>query len=127
MRPRGGKLAALQRREGEHQVGALLYRRAALGAAACHQRLSGQGHGVVKSWRVVPGGTPQFGQGTAKVFKYTVELENGMDPTAFGGDDAFAAMVDQTLANPIAGPTTPSSRSSGSTPTAESSPTSASR
>ena len=44
-----------------------------------------------KSWQIVPGGTPQVGQGTAKVFKYTVEVENGMDPTAFGGDDAFAA------------------------------------
>jgi hypothetical protein len=53
-----------------------------------------------KSWQIVPGGTPQIGQGTAKVFKYTVEVENGMDPTAFGGDDAFAGMVDQTLANP---------------------------
>jgi hypothetical protein len=53
-----------------------------------------------KTWHVVPGGTPQVGQGTAKVFKYTVEVENGMDPTAFGGDDAFASMVDQTLANP---------------------------
>ena len=53
-----------------------------------------------KSWHVVPGVTPQVGQGTAKVFNYTVEVENGMDPTAFGGDDAFAAMVDQTLANP---------------------------
>ena len=47
-----------------------------------------------------PGSQPQAGQGTAKVFKYTVEVENGMDPIAFGGDDAFAAMVDQTLANP---------------------------
>jgi uncharacterized protein DUF3152 len=53
-----------------------------------------------KSWHVVPGSLPQVGQGTAKVFKYTVEVENGMDPTAFGGDDAFAAMADQTLANP---------------------------
>jgi Protein of unknown function (DUF3152) len=53
-----------------------------------------------KSWHTVPGGIPQIGLGTAKVFKYTVEVENGMDLTAFGGDDAFAGMVDQTLANP---------------------------
>jgi Protein of unknown function (DUF3152) len=53
-----------------------------------------------KTWRVVPGSTPQIGQGTAKVFKYTVEVENGLDPTGFGGDDALAGMVDQTLANP---------------------------
>ncbi len=53
-----------------------------------------------KTWHVVPGATPQVGQGTAKVFRYTVEVENGIDPTMFGGDDAFAQMVDQTLANP---------------------------
>ena len=53
-----------------------------------------------KSWRVVPGTTSQVGQGTAKVFRYTVEIENGMDPTMYGGDNAFAQMVDLTLANP---------------------------
>ncbi|MGA7051329.1 MAG: DUF3152 domain-containing protein [Mycobacterium sp.] len=53
-----------------------------------------------KTWHVVPGTTPQIGQGTAKVFKYTVEIEDGLDATMFGGDDAFAQMVDQTLANP---------------------------
>ena len=53
-----------------------------------------------KAWRVVPGTTPQIGQGTAKVFRYTVEIENGLDPTMYGGDNAFAQMVDQTLANP---------------------------
>ncbi|HWT48270.1 MAG TPA: DUF3152 domain-containing protein, partial [Mycobacterium sp.] len=53
-----------------------------------------------KAWHVVPGATPQVGQGTAKVFRYTVEVENGIDPTMFGGDNAFAQMVDQTLANP---------------------------
>jgi hypothetical protein len=53
-----------------------------------------------KTWHVVPGSTPQVGQGTAKVFRYTVEVEDGLDPTMYGGDDAFAQMVDQTLANP---------------------------
>ncbi|BBX95209.1 DUF3152 domain-containing protein [Mycobacterium lacus] len=53
-----------------------------------------------KTWRVVPGTAPQVGQGTAKAFKYTVEIENGLDPAMFGGDNAFAQMVDQTLANP---------------------------
>ncbi len=53
-----------------------------------------------KTWHVVPGTTPQVGQGTAKVFRYTVEVENGLDPTMFGGDNAFAQMVDQTLDNP---------------------------
>ena len=33
-----------------------------------------------KTWHVVPGTTPQVGQGTAKVFRYTVEIENGLDP-----------------------------------------------
>lgn len=53
-----------------------------------------------KTYRIVPGTTPQVGRGTAKVFRYTVEVENGLDPVVFGGDDAFAQMVDQTLANP---------------------------
>ncbi len=53
-----------------------------------------------KTWQVVPGTTPQIGQGTAKVFRYTVEIENGLDPAMFGGDIAFAQMVDQTLDNP---------------------------
>jgi len=53
-----------------------------------------------KTWHVVPGRTRQIGQGTVKVFKYTVEVENAVDPTMFGGDNAFAQMVDQTLANP---------------------------
>jgi Protein of unknown function (DUF3152) len=53
-----------------------------------------------KNWHIVPGATPQVGQGTAKVFRYTVEVENGLDLTMFGGDNAFAEMVDQTLGNP---------------------------
>jgi len=55
-----------------------------------------------KTWHVVPGTTPQFGKGAARVFHYTVEVENGLDPAMFGGDNAFAEMVDQTLANPKA-------------------------
>lgn len=53
-----------------------------------------------KTWRVVPGTTPQVGQGTAKTFTYTVEVEDGIDTTTFGGDDGFARMVSETLANP---------------------------
>lgn len=53
-----------------------------------------------KTYRVIPGTTPQIGQGTAKVFRYSIEIENGLDPTMYGGDSAFAQMVDQTLANP---------------------------
>lgn len=53
-----------------------------------------------KTWHVVPGTEPQVGQGSVKVVRYTVEVEDGIDATAFGGDDVFAAMVDQTLTNP---------------------------
>ncbi|WP_186242013.1 DUF3152 domain-containing protein [Mycobacterium simulans] len=53
-----------------------------------------------KTYHLIPGATAQVGQGTAKVFRYTVEIENGLDPTMYGGDSAFAQMVDQTLANP---------------------------
>ena len=53
-----------------------------------------------KTWHIVPGATPQVGEGTAKVFTYTVEVEDGVDTTTFGGDDGFARMVSETLANP---------------------------
>jgi hypothetical protein len=53
-----------------------------------------------KTWHIVPGTAPQVGQGTAKVFTYTVEVEDGIDTTSFGGDDGFARMVSETLANP---------------------------
>jgi Protein of unknown function (DUF3152) len=53
-----------------------------------------------KTWHIVPGNDPQVGQGTTKVFKYTVEVEDGIDTTSYGGDEGFARMVSQTLANP---------------------------
>jgi Protein of unknown function (DUF3152) len=53
-----------------------------------------------KTWHIVPGTEPQIGQGTAKVFTYTVEVEDGIDTTSFGGDENFVRMVSQTLANP---------------------------
>jgi hypothetical protein len=53
-----------------------------------------------KTWHIVPGAEPQVGQGTTKVFTYTVEVEDGIDTTSFGGDDGFARMVSQTLNNP---------------------------
>ena len=34
------------------------------------------------------------------MFTYTVEVEDGVDTTSFGGDEDFARMVSQTLANP---------------------------
>jgi hypothetical protein len=53
-----------------------------------------------KTWHIVPGNEPQVGHGTAKVFTYTVEVEDGIDTASFGGDDGFARMVSQTLGNP---------------------------
>jgi hypothetical protein len=53
-----------------------------------------------KTWHIVPGSTPKVGEGTAKEFTYTVEVEDGIDTTTFGGDDGFARMVTETLANP---------------------------
>jgi hypothetical protein len=35
-----------------------------------------------------------------KVFNYTVEVEDGIDTAPFGGDEAFARMVSETLSNP---------------------------
>ncbi|MBN9644449.1 DUF3152 domain-containing protein [Corynebacterium mendelii] len=42
----------------------------------------------------------QFGQGTEKVFTYTVEVEEGIPASHYGGDGAFAALVDATLSDP---------------------------
>ncbi|RNE48733.1 DUF3152 domain-containing protein [Corynebacterium alimapuense] len=40
------------------------------------------------------------GVGEELVMRYIVEVEDGVDTAGFGGGDAFAAMVDATLANP---------------------------
>ena len=53
-----------------------------------------------KTWHIVPGTTPKVGEGTAKTFTYTVEVENGVDTSSFGGDEGFARMVTETLDNP---------------------------
>jgi hypothetical protein len=42
----------------------------------------------------------ESGEGKKKTYTYVVEIEEGVDATAYGGGDAFAAMVDATLANP---------------------------
>ena len=52
------------------------------------------------TWHTVPGTTGQIGQGTERVFTYSVDVEDGMDTSSFGGDESFARMVEQTLANP---------------------------
>lgn len=53
-----------------------------------------------KTYREV--GTPgmQAGKGDQLVVRYVVEVERGVDTTAYGGDDAFAEMVDATLMDP---------------------------
>ncbi len=53
-----------------------------------------------RTWHIVPGTSPQVGEGTTKAFTYTVEVEDGVDTTGFGGDEGFASMVSETLANP---------------------------
>ncbi len=51
-----------------------------------------------ETWHVVPGTTPRVGSPNAPLSTYTVEVEDGMDPTAFGGDAAVASVVVHTLA-----------------------------
>lgn len=53
-----------------------------------------------KTWHIVPGTSPKVGEGTTKSFTYTVEVEDGIDTTSIGGDEAFARMVGETLSNP---------------------------
>ena len=53
-----------------------------------------------KTWHIVPDTTSKVGEGTTKTFTYTVEIEDGIDTTTFGGDDGFAQLVSETLANP---------------------------
>ncbi|MDY3127472.1 MAG: DUF3152 domain-containing protein [Corynebacterium sp.] len=47
-------------------------------------------------------GTPgqEVGSGEEITIRYTVKIEDGVDTTVYGGDDAFATMVDSTLADP---------------------------
>ncbi|BDD81634.1 hypothetical protein TPB0596_13970 [Tsukamurella pulmonis] len=59
-----------------------------------------KGQGI---WHVVPGATPRVGkkdEGNQQVFTYRIAVEDGVDMSALGGDQAFAAMVDKTLADP---------------------------
>ncbi|MBU3063514.1 DUF3152 domain-containing protein [Nocardia sp. NEAU-G5] len=51
-------------------------------------------------WHVVPGTSAPVGAGQQHTFTYTVEIENGVDTSGFGGDGSVASMVEATLANP---------------------------
>ncbi len=52
-----------------------------------------------KTYRVIRGTGDRVGTG-GQEFTYTVEAENGVKASQYGGDRTFAAMVDATLANP---------------------------
>ncbi|MBO0855413.1 MAG: DUF3152 domain-containing protein [Nocardia sp.] len=52
------------------------------------------------TWHIVPGTSPQVGAAQQHLFSYTVEVEDGVDTAALGGDEAVAKMVEATLANP---------------------------
>lgn len=51
------------------------------------------------SWHVVPGGGEKVGDGQ-QVYTYTVEVEDGIDPSSYAGDKSFAASVQSTLSDP---------------------------
>lgn len=52
------------------------------------------------TYKIVGTAGAQAGEGKEKTYTYVVEVEEGVDATAYGGGDAFARMVDATLANP---------------------------
>ncbi|WP_157762835.1 DUF3152 domain-containing protein [Nocardia yamanashiensis] len=52
------------------------------------------------TWHVVRGSTAQAGTGSDHVFRYTVEIEDGVDTAGIGGDESVAKMIDATLSNP---------------------------
>ncbi len=56
--------------------------------------LSGSG-----TWHIVPGNGPVVGSGT-HVYRYEVAVEDGVDSSVYGGDDAFADVVQATLSDP---------------------------
>src|SRR5699024_4036232 len=51
-------------------------------------------------FRTVPGTTDKIGTGDEFFYTYSVDIEEGVDTTAYGGDEAFGRMIDATLANP---------------------------
>lgn len=42
----------------------------------------------------------EVGEGKEKTVRYSVEVENGIDTSTYGGDDAFASVIDATLSDP---------------------------
>ncbi|WP_314029099.1 DUF3152 domain-containing protein [Corynebacterium argentoratense] len=56
-----------------------------------------QGEG---SFHVVGAPGDVVGQGQEQTFRYVIEVEDGLDASSYGGEDALAAMIDATLSNP---------------------------
>lgn len=50
------------------------------------------------TWKVIKGASAPVGDG--KLYKYTIEVEKGIDPASYTGDDAFADTVQATLSDP---------------------------
>ncbi|PFG47289.1 uncharacterized protein DUF3152 [Amycolatopsis sulphurea] len=51
------------------------------------------------TWHVVPGSGDVIGK-SGKLFTYTVEVEDGIDPASYAGDDSFATAVTGILSDP---------------------------
>jgi hypothetical protein len=51
------------------------------------------------TWHIVPGNGPVVGSGK-HVYRYEVAVEDGVDSSVYGGDDAFADEVQATLSDP---------------------------
>lgn len=51
-------------------------------------------------YRTVGNPGEKVGKGEESTFTYAVQVEEGVDTVAYGGDDAVAAMIDATLSNP---------------------------
>jgi hypothetical protein len=53
------------------------------------------------TWHVVPGTGEQVG--TGKLYTYTIEVEDGIDPSSYAGDDSFATAAQGILSDPLRG------------------------
>jgi hypothetical protein len=49
------------------------------------------------NWHVVPGSGDKVG--TGRLYRYTVEVEDGIDPSSYAGDDSFASAVQGILSD----------------------------
>lgn len=58
-----------------------------------------QGKGTFHPIPMGPGSGKKVGTG-GTLYTYTIEAEDGIDPSSYGGDDAFASLVEATLSNP---------------------------